>query len=438
MQTLQNMEALAGSPFTLVVKAPNQEIGDQTVECFLDWTVRKLKKHLSTVYPTNPNEQSQRIIFSGKLLQDNLVLKDVLTVNDVKDKCTVHLVCTPSPEDQAKQEACSKRSQEAVNRTRSNWSPALLGNDGIRQRTTSSQSTSMVPPIHTLQPSLPSPHQTLLQSANSLSSSSSGPVPVPPSVMSNATVLTQAQQQVLQQIYAQQMTAYMHYINMIAAAGGVQPGWSSMSPQWGHPASHPAPTTSLYQAQPAPDQQQPVAQAPNIPQPAAAPANNAPQRMNVGGGMAMDDDNEEGARRDWLDWTFMLCRFGILLSIVYFYSSVNRFIIVAGAMFVMYLYQAGYFQLRRRNRAQPPAIQPPEPNPRAEDGHAQDGSININDDHPDESDGSTSNSDDTDGAEGTEPDDPPRPGLLATTWIFISTFFTSIVPQGPPQQIPAN
>lgn len=48
------METLAGSPLTLVVKAPNQEVGDQTVECFLDWTVRKLKKHLSAVYPTNP------------------------------------------------------------------------------------------------------------------------------------------------------------------------------------------------------------------------------------------------------------------------------------------------------------------------------------------------------------------------------------------------
>ena len=54
------MEALAGSPLTLVVKAPNQEIGDQTVECFLDWTVRKLKKHLSTVYPTNPVSFNER------------------------------------------------------------------------------------------------------------------------------------------------------------------------------------------------------------------------------------------------------------------------------------------------------------------------------------------------------------------------------------------
>lgn len=42
------------SPVTLVVKAPNQKIGDQTIECALDWTVKKLKQHLSSVYPSKP------------------------------------------------------------------------------------------------------------------------------------------------------------------------------------------------------------------------------------------------------------------------------------------------------------------------------------------------------------------------------------------------
>jgi len=42
------------TPVTLVVKAPNQKIGDQTIECALDWTVKKLKQHLSSVYPSKP------------------------------------------------------------------------------------------------------------------------------------------------------------------------------------------------------------------------------------------------------------------------------------------------------------------------------------------------------------------------------------------------
>ena len=48
------MEELLNIPVTLVVKAPNQKIADQTVECALNWTVRKLKEHLASVYPSQP------------------------------------------------------------------------------------------------------------------------------------------------------------------------------------------------------------------------------------------------------------------------------------------------------------------------------------------------------------------------------------------------
>lgn len=47
----KNMETL---PVTLIVKAPNQQIEDQTVKCELSWTINKLKQHLSEVYPSNP------------------------------------------------------------------------------------------------------------------------------------------------------------------------------------------------------------------------------------------------------------------------------------------------------------------------------------------------------------------------------------------------
>lgn len=38
----------------LIVKAPNQQIEDQTVHCQINWTVKKLKGHLSEVYPSKP------------------------------------------------------------------------------------------------------------------------------------------------------------------------------------------------------------------------------------------------------------------------------------------------------------------------------------------------------------------------------------------------
>ena len=48
------MNLAADFPVTLVVKAANQRVADQTVECVLGWTIRKLKQHLETVYPSKP------------------------------------------------------------------------------------------------------------------------------------------------------------------------------------------------------------------------------------------------------------------------------------------------------------------------------------------------------------------------------------------------
>lgn len=42
------------SSVKLVVKTPNQRVKDIEVSCLLDWTVARLKSHLSTVYPTKP------------------------------------------------------------------------------------------------------------------------------------------------------------------------------------------------------------------------------------------------------------------------------------------------------------------------------------------------------------------------------------------------
>lgn len=45
---------VAGAPVTLIIKAPNQKYTDQTISCYLDWTVGRLKCHLSKVYPSKP------------------------------------------------------------------------------------------------------------------------------------------------------------------------------------------------------------------------------------------------------------------------------------------------------------------------------------------------------------------------------------------------
>lgn len=72
-------------------------------------------------------------------------------------------------------------------------------------------------------------------------------------------------------------------------------------------------------------------------QPANQRRPDQPVRMNAQGGMVLDDDDEDGMQRDWLDWVYTLCRLAVLLSIVYFYSTLGRFVIVVGFFFIVYL-----------------------------------------------------------------------------------------------------
>lgn len=72
------------------------------------------------------------------------------------------------------------------------------------------------------------------------------------------------------------------------------------------------------------------------PNPDPLPQNQPADRvqMNAQGGAALNDDE---LNRDWLDWLYTVSRAGVLLSIVYFYSSFSRFVMVVGAMLLVYL-----------------------------------------------------------------------------------------------------
>lgn len=55
------------SPVTLVIKAPNQKYDDQKINCHPNWTVEKLKAHLSDVYPSKPVRIQHNFIDSFRL-----------------------------------------------------------------------------------------------------------------------------------------------------------------------------------------------------------------------------------------------------------------------------------------------------------------------------------------------------------------------------------
>lgn len=99
-------------PVTLIIKAPNQKYSDQTISCFLNWTVGKLKMHLSNVYPSKPLTKDQRLVYSGRLLPDHLQLKDILRKQD--EYHMVHLVCTSRTPPSSPESSSSREGHEAL------------------------------------------------------------------------------------------------------------------------------------------------------------------------------------------------------------------------------------------------------------------------------------------------------------------------------------
>ena len=85
--------------------------------------------------------------------------------------------------------------------------------------------------------------------------------------------------------------------------------------------------------------QQPANQNAPVPNPANhVPERNQPIVMNAAGEAMLDeDDDDENANRDWVDWLYTLSRFGVLLGIVYFYSTFSRFLMVLGLFMFIYM-----------------------------------------------------------------------------------------------------
>ncbi|KAG9329042.1 hypothetical protein JZ751_008248 [Albula glossodonta] len=384
------------SPVTLIIKAPNQKYDDQTINCFLNWTVEKLKTHLSNVYPSKPLSKDQRLVYSGRLLLDHLQLRDVLRKQD--EYHMVHLVCasrsppgSPRPSSGTRTHATpdldSSSSDSSGSVSSASSSPdspptsTVGGSDGLRHRGSHTQSPAS--------PNLMQGHFgnqfPLQQGIQAAMASSQTPMPAFPSTP---------------------------FPSLLSSPSHQQPAQPNDPPPVGpNPAPAPAPAPG-----PAP------AQAPE-----EHPANPNIQ-MNAQGGALL---NEDELNRDWLDWMYTVSRAAILLSIVYFYSSFSRFVMVIGAMLLVYLHQAGWFPFR-----------PDQQNHGGADGNQDDREADRHDDIQEMERIMDEGLEEEDGDSGEEgPGDPGNggpnyPGFLASTWSFITTFFTSLIPEGPPQ--PAN
>lgn len=370
-------QGVVDGPVILVIKAPNQKYDDQTINCNQNWTVEKLKAHLSDVYPSKPSSKDQRLVYSGKLLLDHLTLKDILRKQD--EYHMLHLVCasrtppsSPKPPRSRSNKPRESSASPAASQSSNSTGQVAPGenSDWLRQQ------AGAFPYHHMYSQFMHSWNQQM----------ATAPINMP-SYYSPMTFMW------WQQLYARQY--YMHYQLLAASSQQLRPE---------QPSAQSSQTDPLSQ------------------RPQAGRHGNPEVQMNAQGGEIL---NEDELNRDWLDWVYTFSRAAILLSIVYFYSSFSRFVMVMMAMLVLYLHQAGWFPFNLENELQLPGDHP---NPEEMEGDPQHQDIQ-------DVDGVNDDASDDDGESGEEvvedPNSAPNAGFLSSTWSFIITFFMSLIPEGP-------
>lgn len=113
---------------------------------------------------------------------------------------------------------------------------------------------------------------------------------------------------------------------------------------------------------------------------------------------------------DWLGMIHNILSFILTFSVIYFYSSFERFLVIFGIAFVLMAYHNGWLTLQRRQVNNNNNVPPRQP---AEAGAAEPGG-----------DAGEPN-------EAARPPAPPAPNIIQTVITFIFTFFTSLIPDRP-------
>lgn len=300
----------------LIVKV--QQFEDKRILAKASWNIRELKGKLSEIYPTSTEEQ--KLIYSGKLLNDTVVLKDVLREYEGQEAHTVHLVFTPKTSSRLQTKL---KENPQVNSTSQSQSSDMSTSE-LRQRHTTTNAATVQEQQQQSTTNIPSNYYNAFY----------GNMPFD----ANSVLAQQyAMQTWMQQAYAQYMNQYMNIIQQQQTqqapnlAGFMQPQMPFISPtivptptQPSNTIQSPNPETASSSASPP----QPQAQVEQAPQPAAA----EPQRRfpNI-----IQDEQEN---RDWLDIVYSMSRLLILLCLVYFYSSPLRCLIVILIGISIYLY----------------------------------------------------------------------------------------------------
>ncbi|KAJ1346283.1 hypothetical protein KIN20_001038 [Parelaphostrongylus tenuis] len=363
---MASVENVAANTVELTVRCAFQTSKDITVVCPLNWTIRMLKEHLHQVCSSHPAVTSQRLIFSGACLTDDMVIKDVIDQRKVVEGPQVlHLVC-PLPQS-SPPELRQRQIPSKVTKSIPNASPIFMQ------------------PSNASSPSMTNYHEWYQRYYGATSSPEH---------------LERLQQ--YSRFYAAYMQQWQDYHNfMMAQMGYVSP----LGPQASNAGSN-GQTMNL-----------PIARAlaarddhTGVVPPNQADANvvQAPQQIPAEANVAAAA--APGGGRDVLDLVYRVFRVLLFLSAVLLYSSVERFLaVITIALFIFFI------QLRRNQQRQARVPEPVEPN--------------VNNNNTGEQPRGV--------AEEVQPAyvaPTPPTGLqifLATCYSFITSFFTSLVPDNP-------
>ncbi|KAF6216264.1 hypothetical protein GE061_000604 [Apolygus lucorum] len=311
-------------------------VEDQSIQCERTWTVKELKVHLSNVYPSKPHPDGQKLIYSGKLLSDGAVLSDVLKTYDGHENNTIHLVCSTKE------------------------------NPWVSSVPSTTATKPVIPSVPEPVPSHPSwPPSSIYNPPGYPSFTENGnhdvrrryPAPFPGPVNNvpyayNYYTQENMNRHILwaQQAYMQYMAQYMQMSN---GRYYVRPENTEELPETPPPANEPPPPNAVEE----------------------------------------EPEEENHVNRDWLEWIYIISRLVVLSSVVYFYSSPLRFMLVMTVALI--LFSIDLERWRRRN-------------------NVNGGQDNV----------SSSGDDRTNEVNNIQ----ERPHWLAIVWTFLSSFFLSLIP----------
>jgi len=367
------------APVTLIVKSCNQQFEDQVIRCEMNWTIRKLKQQLAEVYPTKPKTDEQKLIYSGQLLHDGIVLKDILRQYEGQNTHTVHLVFTPKQMKEEKINRPTHKPTEATNQT--STVNSNNNSDGLRQRSVPN--------------SAPSPNQN--STFVNASVFYNGLMQPAAQLQSNDYLSSQqaAMQAWMQQAYVQYVNQYMNMLQLGAQAtplyASATTANATTSPQFAY-FSTPASTSP------------PPAQPNNAPTAVAAPVQPEQQPAQRRFPNIVVEEPQEN--RDWLDISYFMLRISVILTVIYIYSSPVRCLAVLSIGIALYLYRRGVF----RTQLPPPA------NPAQEPANQNDNAVQS----PEASDTTS-----------MPPQEQNRMSWITMARTFILSFIFSLIPETP-------